>query len=192
MFLAGLSCAAILPATPALAAENDAARSFHIRQEKTSAHQVLVSRPNPQDLTVADFLFQNNIRTLEDYAAWLKSNVRFRGGDEFSDAWPSPQDVLRRKEGDCEDYAVLTSAVAQVLGYQPQFFAFARTGAAHAVCAFKVNGRYVWFDNAEMKTTKAETFVDFARHITLNYQYNQLMEYDLATREWTPLYLRKA
>jgi predicted transglutaminase-like cysteine proteinase len=174
-----------------IAAASQIAPAFHIRQERTSSQQVLVSRPNPQDLLIASFLRFNNIASLEDYARWLKNNMLFQS-QEQDDLWPKPEDILKRKSGDCEDYAILTSSVVQVLGYEPQIMAFIRPGGAHAVCAFKVDGYYVWLDNDEVKMTNARTLNEFSQHIAAHYKYNQVMEFDLVNKKWELVYRQKA
>ena len=107
---------------------------------------------------IADFLERHDIETLEEYALWLKENVRYKA-DLFGDSWSSPEETLMRRRGDCEDFAFLSEEVMSQLGYEPCVIAFMRKDAGdwHAICTFKVEGRYHYFDNFNLVKTRAES-----------------------------------
>ncbi len=176
--------------SPVCAAEGPMTH-YSVRQESGRSGGVLVSRPNPLDKDMFDFIRVNRIRTLDDYTRWMKSNLVYRK-DETFDNWSLPQETLERKAGDCEDFALLTKSVTRVLGYRPQFLALVRENKAHAVCVMKKDGYYVWFDNARFVPTPARTFDEFSRYMTTNFQYNEINELNEETGEWIPRYQKPA
>ena len=159
-------------------------KSFQIRQETIKEGGILISRPKSADEKIKDIITLNQIRSFEDYARWLQAHMSYRE-DDRRDVWSDVQKTLKNKVGDCEDYTFLTSAVLKVLGYKPHFVALIRKGKAHAICTFKQDGYYYWFDNAKLQKTEATTLVDFAKHIIQEYNYFQLAELDPETEEWS-------
>ena len=170
----------------ALASEN-ILHGFVIRQESFETQGVLVSRPNPSDAQIFDLITVNNIHSLEDYSQWLKRNIKYRP-DGPQDTWATPIELLHKRSGDCEDYTFLNVAVLKVLGYHPHFLALGRPGNFHAICLFKENDYYVWFDNTELKRTKTKTMMEFAQLIVQNYNYSSLHELDPRTQKWQLLF----
>lgn len=164
-------------------------RYAHIRQVREKNNGVLVSKPDPVDVMIADLLRTQDIQSLDEYAQWLKNHILYRPDGKI-DIWTAPPDTLKNGAGDCEDFSQLTAAVAQVMGYRPHFLAVARSGQWHAICAFNDNGRYVWFDNQELKKTDARTLEEFGLYITGRYQYPLLLEFDPSTRRWKVIYRR--
>ncbi|MDP2652683.1 MAG: transglutaminase-like domain-containing protein [Candidatus Omnitrophota bacterium] len=172
---------------PAAADESIPITGFHINQEISALSGVLVSRPDPQDEEISKFIALHQIRSLEDYARWLKENIAYRR-NERPDRWATPKETLAVRNGDCEDYAFLNTAVAQVLGYRPHVLALVRNGRAHAICTFKHDKTYVWFDNAKLIKTEAATLDEFARWIMSRYNYSSMLELNIDTRKWQVLY----
>jgi len=99
------------------------------------------------------------IKTLAQYALWLKSNITYRK-DIYSDVWLSPDELLNRKYGDCEDMAFLSDAALRIMGYRPYVIAFKRSGRRqwHAVCVFKSGDNYSYFDNNRLINTSEGAF----------------------------------
>lgn len=178
--------AVILHAIPAIA-EIAPLTHFRLRQQRIVSDGVLVARPHPVDKKILDILDLHKIRSIEDYARWLQKNIVYQS-DASQDIWSDPQHTLATKRGDCEDFAFLNSAVLRVMGYEPHLLAMVQGKRAHAVCAFKKNGCYIWFDNNRIKNTTATSLQELARQITLFYQYSRLLELDLTTNTWRPLY----
>lgn len=149
-------------------------RKLVIRQETYSANGISVCRPLPLDIEILDLINKNNIRSVEDYADWVKKNIRYEK-DKGKDTWAAPQITLKRKYGDCEDYAFLNAAVLCVLGYQPKVLAMKGLTGCHAICVFQENGYYFWIDNTELKKTSTRTFADFGRYLHDEYGCNRLL-----------------
>jgi len=149
-------------------------RKLVIRQETYSANGISICRPVPLDMEIWDFINKNNIRSIEDYVDWVQKNIRYEK-DKGKDTWAAPQVTLKRKYGDCEDYAFLNAAVLRVLGYQPKVLAMKGLTGGHAICVFQENGYYFWIDNTEIKKTSTRTIVDFGRYLHDEYGSNRLL-----------------
>lgn len=157
---------------------------FHIAQEIFRKNGVLVVRPKDLDVKLMNLMRSENIRTLEDYARWLKETVKYKK-DGKRDSWAGPQETLQKKNGDCEDYTLLNTAMLKVLGFESRFLALKNSRQAHAICVFKRDGYYYWFDNAELKKTDARTLPELARHLLKNKQYSSLFEVDVQKQSFS-------
>ena len=160
-----------------------AAQDYHIRQHRARQGGVLTSQPDPQDVEIMRFIDTLRIQTLEDYSAWLAQAVHYQP-DTPQDHWAGPAETLRRQGGDCEDLALLNSAVLQVLGFQPRFLALFGKSRAHAICAFQQNGFYFWFDNVNLMRSPARSWPELVRQLRRHYRFSRLREFDLAKRRW--------
>jgi hypothetical protein len=164
-------------------------RNLFISQEKYESNGLLISRPSSLDERVRDFIIFKNINSLQDYVQWLAKNVQYR--KERIDSWSSPQDTLKKKYGDCEDFAFLNAAFLRVLGYKPKVVGVVRRfGRNHAICVFKDNGYYLWFDNAKLKRTPAKSILEFAQYIFTKYNISALRELKFKARSEDILFRR--
>lgn len=102
-------------------------------------------------------------RTPDQLAQYLRRNVVFQDDAlQFGlvDYWQDPEELLERRQGDCEDYALLAQAVLARLGREAFVFSlYGRAGYAHTVCVFVEDGRYsvinqdrlVWYRAGSLK-----------------------------------------
>lgn len=79
--------------------------------------------------------------TPEALAAFLHQHIHFVD-DAVSlgvaDYWQTPEESLRRGEGDCEDYALLAQEVLRRQGLEAFAFSiYGQGGYAHTVCVFR-------------------------------------------------------
>jgi predicted transglutaminase-like cysteine proteinase len=161
---------------------------LHVGQEISRTNGVLVSRPQPTHEEIVKIITRNKIQSLEDYTRWLKTTIRYQTDGE-TDTWSQPKETLHNQAGDCEDYALLNATVIEVLGYKPHFLALVRKGQrAHAICTFKHNGYFLWFDNDRLIKTTMTSIEQLARDLTTSYDYSALLEYDLKSKKWDVLY----
>jgi len=174
----------LMTATPSFASVG-----LQIAQERISSNGVLVSRPVKADLTIAQVIGQNRIRTVEDYAAWLASNMTYQR-DAGDDQWLDPVEFLKTKRGDCEDFAILNLNVLRLLGYKAHIITLNSSQNAHAVCAFEYSGKFYWFDNAKLKTSSAATLTAFAQEITDQLHYTRSYELDPLSKHTNLIYTR--
>lgn len=164
-------------------------RSLVIRQETYETNGIRIYRPVPLDERIMNIVVNNNIRSFEDYIHWLQENIKY-ARDEEGDYWLSPEETLRRKRADCEDYTFLNAAVLRVLGYQPKTLAMGGLGGNHAICVFEENGYYSWIDNAKLKRTQAQSMPEFAKYLFAEYGCAYLLQLNLETKDWDILFKR--
>jgi len=164
--------------------------NFNVRQQARQTGHVLISRPVSADRDIVDLIAADNIRSLSEYADWLEEKIEYRrDGDQ--DVWLSSNETLSRKYGDCEDYAFLNAAVLRVLGYNPRVLAVGGSGESHAICVFQKAGKYMWFDNAELKEVKVFSMDGFAKYIFSTFKGSVISEMNLSTKTHTILYVKR-
>ena len=156
---------------------------FRIRQEHFKKDGVLVSQPHFLDRQLLNLFSRQSIKNINDYSRWLKLNIAY-SKDPGRDTWTPPLETLSSKKGDCEDFAFLTSSALQVLGYKTHILALTTSERAHAVCAFKYNETYFWFDNEKLKKTRAKTLNDLAKLLMQRYKYSRTLEFNPKTSGW--------
>jgi predicted transglutaminase-like cysteine proteinase len=140
--------------------------NFAVGQARWRVNSSVTTRPVSLGRKIADFISNHEIESLEDYAEWLRKNVKYKP-DMFADSWSSPEDTLTRRRGDCEDFAFLSEEILSRLGYDPQIIAFKRRGIDdwHAICVFKKGGCYLYFDNSNLIGTPAESLEQLAGYL---------------------------
>jgi hypothetical protein len=148
-----------------------AIEGFKVRNERRIVGGSYVSGPSGTDMKIVRLLLRNNIRSVEDYAEWLAGNITYRK-DRGSDIWASPEEVLEKGWGDCEDFAFLNAAALRVFGYEPKVLAAGGLPGAdsHAICVFRKGRYYAWLDNARLRVSAALTEEEF--YDILLYTYN--------------------
>ena len=148
-----------------------------IRQQIKTVGSISVYGPVAVDLRILDTICRVNIKTINDYVQWLQKTVKYKKDTDI-DAWSLPEETLTKKYGDCEDIAFLNKAFLHVLGYRPKVMALLRKGRrkGHAICIFKENGYYLWFDNTKLKKTLISSRKDFAKHLLRNSLYVHFFE----------------
>ena len=70
----------------------------------------------------------------------------------------------------------------RLLGYEPIIFAMETPRYGHAVCAFKKDGYFFYFDNTTLRITSAETPADMAVMFYRKYHFTKLMFLDSQTK----------
>jgi len=88
-------------------------RSYLVRQKTLEA-----ARGTERGLHEIDAVFE-----------WIKLNIEFRG--EYGETLQSPEATLNLGAGDCDDQAVLESAMLNSLGYQTRFRTVALNHSPH-------------------------------------------------------------
>ncbi|MFH1094510.1 MAG: transglutaminase-like domain-containing protein [Candidatus Omnitrophota bacterium] len=153
--------------------------TFIVRQQTDTTSGALVSMPAALDMRILNIINNEKIRSVEDYAVWLKKNFKYKK-DEDTDNWASPDETLTRLAGDCEDFAFLNEAVLRIFGYKPQVLGLGGglKLVNHAVCVFKKDSRYLCFDNTTLKITTAVSLEEFGKLVTQNSGYAYVFEID--------------
>jgi hypothetical protein len=98
------------------------------------------------------------IKTTAHLSEWLSSE--FRSQWRIFDEGQTPSEMIESKEGDCEDFAVLASAVLDNLGIQNDILVIKFEGlrVKHAICAWKeTDGSYSFISNRDLFRTGKPT-----------------------------------
>lgn len=148
-----------------------------IGQQRLAQNGVLVSRPLAIDEQIVSLVRQNNIQTINDYAAWLKKHMTY-AADGPADVWLQPSEFLKARRGDCEDFAFFNSRVLRVLGYLPYILTLHSAQSAHAICVFEYAGKFYWFDNEKLKISSAASLKQLAVELTEKYHYSATFQLD--------------
>jgi hypothetical protein len=149
--------------------------AFIVRNEMSDEGGKLTFRSSPLDMKILDIINKENIKSVEDYARWLKNNFKYKRHEE-NDIWTDAGETLDRRYGDCKDLSLLNAAFLRVFGYRPRIFAMERLLDNHAVCVFEKDGRYLWFDNTSLKNTLASSSEEFKRYLARNNRMSFLYE----------------
>ncbi len=80
---------------------------------------------------------------------WLKKNIHYKSDRIAGDYWQPPDETLKVKTGDCEDFAILVQALLAEVGTSSEIvFIGLKKGiknSTHAICVFEQGGLYGYF-----------------------------------------------
>lgn len=104
---------------------------------------------------------------------WLRDNFTYQ--NDLKEYWKTPEETIRDKGGDCEDFAFLVSDILTLMNIDNQVFAMQDIQKrGHAICIFTYNKRFGYFSNQAVK------FVNYPDAVTLIKE-----EYDDIIYIWT-------
>lgn len=78
---------------------------------------------------------------------FIEEGFTYQAEGWLQDYWKTPEETVKDKGGDCEDFAFLVDKVLSDLNYETHTIAMFFKKSAHAICFVKINGKYTWFDN---------------------------------------------
>lgn len=84
----------------------------------------------------------------------VESDRRQFGENEH---WQSPEELLRTRKGDCEDFALFAAEVLKANGISSFLVNIYGRKFAHTICIFKENGKYQILDGSKIKRINAST-----------------------------------
>ena len=92
--------------------------------------------------------------------------------------WQSPEEFLRRQRGDCEDFALLATALLRRAGYEAHVFSLIGEGGyAHTVCIFKdADGRYNVINQDKIRYYRAASLEAIATQLYAGWRYGGIAE----------------
>lgn len=122
--------------------------------------QLIKEKTQTNDFHIEQFLTENNIKTFDHYLVWFNQNIKY--SRDIKDEWLTPQEILERGNGDCEDMAFLSEAVLKHFGYEPRVLAVNYPEGAHVFTLFKKDGRMHVIDNQRYVITNTESLVQVA------------------------------
>ena len=149
--------------------------------------KIIANESKEDDLSI--FLNKNNIHTVEDYAQWLKKNMRYQKNNERG-IWESWQTTLNRRYGDCKNLSVLNAKVLELLGYQPILIGYKKNMGGHLFTAFKKDGTFNIFDNTDYYVSQLKNLTDIGIFLYHKYNIESAFEISLSTKKITPFFTR--
>lgn len=96
----------------------------------------------------------STVKTPEEIARWISSEFTY--SVEFPDKWQSPEETIRLKRGDCEDFAILASEALKRQGIDNDIVIvkFEGLDTSHAICIWKDSrGIYSFISNKKLMKT---------------------------------------
>jgi len=86
------------------------------------------------------------IKTPEALVQLMKKEFKYVEDERLlgqNDHWQSPEELWKRKAGDCEDFALFAQYVLKKQGFETQVVSlYGAGGYGHTVAVFKKNGKY--------------------------------------------------
>lgn len=108
--------------------------------------------------TIQKFLKEEKLTTTDKYFEWVFFNITYVS--DKIDYAQSPEETLKLKQGDCEDFAILNQAVLKHFGIQSGFWGvYSNRKSGHAIIVFWENGQLSYTSN-EMKVETGTTSIE--------------------------------
>lgn len=87
---------------------------------------------------------RTNMEKVERIANWVKANIRYQKEPKKLDIFVPPERLINIKAGDCEDFSVLLSSLAGVVGIPSKWKVISQNGKvwSHIYPLLKVDGSY--------------------------------------------------
>lgn len=104
------------------------------------------------------------------HRVWYKSDLEVHGKREY---WQDPEETLKRRTGDCEDFAILAKAALTKLGYRPFLLGvFPERGVGHVVCCYLEPKRLLYYtiDNKKGNKKRAHHMWDVPGKVMKNWK----------------------
>lgn len=131
----------------------------------------------------ADTLLESAARscaTPDQLAGFLKKNLVFQEDLALFgevDYWQSPEEVIARGRGDCEDYALLARDLLIRAGKQAFIFSlYGEGGYAHTVCVFKDGKGYSVLNQDKLVHYPVSTLEELAGRIQPRWEWGAVAE----------------
>ncbi len=118
--------------------------------------------------------------TPEQLAHFLNTHLTFREDLPLfgqADYWQSPEEVLSRGQGDCEDYASLAADLLARQGVRSFLFSlYGEKGYAHTVCVFVEGGRYSVLNQDRLLRYRSASLEDLAGKLCRAWEWGAVAE----------------
>lgn len=133
-----------------------------------------------------------SIQSPKDIVKWFKNEFMYEL--KFPDSRQSPEETIRLRKGDCEDFALLGRMILSDLGIKSSvvIIKFRQIGMYHAICLFTNDGLYSFISNKDLVRTSSqsiagavnEKFPDWEKIVFLNEDggYGNVIERRYASR----------
>ena len=128
------------------------------------------------------------IHSPKDLSKFLKKNFKFVNDDkQFGqiDYWQTPEEFLKNRKGDCEDYALFSKTILQSLGYEAFVVSFyGANGFAHTVTVFGKDGKYSVMNEDRLKNYEASNIEIALSKIFRDWTWGSIARQE-GTRGWS-------
>lgn len=119
-------------------------------------------------------IYPSSIKTPTDLGNWMSKTLSYQAEKDGEDYWQTPEETVKKKTADCEDFGILAKYVLTDLGYKPYLIILVNrlTNKGHAICVFRdKEGNWGIFDN----TYYNQTYYKSLKKIFKTYypQYNE-------------------
>ncbi len=141
------------------------------------------SGPDLVDSEILSFLRSRGIHDIAAFAEWLLQNTSYKK-DLEGDIWASPSETLKKRNGDCEDFAFLSERVARLLGYESHILILSNRQNSHALCAFEMDGVFFIFNNNRLQKTRARSLEELARILTSQTEFTTCKRMNTESHPW--------
>ncbi len=143
-----------------------------------------------KEIALRRFLEDHQIHNIDDYAQWLKNNMRYQKQSSVSDEWPSSLSTLQHQYGDCKALSVLNSEILKLLGFHPILIGYKTGSQGHVFTVFNRDGQLNILDNTDYYQTNAKNFNEIVVFLYTQYNVETIFEVALDSQKVKPLYTR--
>ncbi|MEI8344730.1 MAG: hypothetical protein WCG06_01505, partial [Candidatus Omnitrophota bacterium] len=147
---------------------------------------ILVSAGNSDERLMKDLLWAAHVASIEQYRNWVQLRLRY-SKNTAPGPWRSCGRILDSGAGDCEDFMSVHCAALSAMGFRPGLLALEGADWGHAICYFKKDGLYSFFDNERLIVTQSTSRADFFARLKDLYGYERLYELDIVSKNSTRL-----
>lgn len=116
----------------------------------------------PQTLSTIDLIAQQ-IKTPESLASFMSEHFRYEDDERLfgeEDYWQTPEEMLNKKIGDCEDFALFAKQILEKNGYETVIFSVYQEDKAHAVAVFRNGNSWGIFDLDDYRSMEGSSLRD--------------------------------
>lgn len=85
-----------------------------------------------------------DVQSLSDY---MREKFTYKAEPEGEDVWQIAEETKKLKTFDCEDASFFSEKVLIQLGYEAYSIAIVGRNYGHAICVFKINGKWQYISN---------------------------------------------
>lgn len=120
------------------------------------------------------------VTNIYNLQSWIRNNITYSQEEEkeakFIDYWQTPEETIKWKSGDCEDFCFLYKHFLEKLGYKTTVYACYYASYGHAIALFIHRGKYVICSNSNLHFTNYTTSIRAILNSGLNKRKNSILK----------------